>query len=89
MNRMWSLYFGWVFLMITFTCIKVWIFPTAYVSAQTEMNVEVVHSDYHSYTIALSQIQDYYVECDGKNLINITPLDDPIILDKVYNLCYE
>ena len=36
---------------------------------------------YHSYTKALNQRQDYYIECSGHNLINITPLGSPIFLD--------
>jgi hypothetical protein len=36
---------------------------------------------YYSYTKALNQRQDYYIECDGNNLINITPLGSPIFLD--------
>lgn len=37
--------------------------------------------DYHSYTKALNQRQDYYIECSGHNLINITPIGSPIFLD--------
>lgn len=36
---------------------------------------------YHSYTKALNQKQDYYIECSGRNLINITPIGSPIFLD--------
>jgi hypothetical protein len=36
---------------------------------------------YHSYTKALNQRQDYYIECSGHNLINITPIGSPIFLD--------
>ncbi len=44
---------------------------------------------YYSETSAFAQIQDYYIECDGNKLINITPLGNPIIIDKVRNLCHS
>ena len=50
------------------------------VQDSVQISVGVVES-YHSYTMALNQRQDYYVECNGINLINVTPVGDPILLD--------
>lgn len=63
--------------MITFTCIRVWFFPTGYVSANVEMSVNVLDAPtgYWSYTKAFNSKCDYYIECDGKDLLNITKLD--------------
>jgi hypothetical protein len=47
-----------------------------------------VKSAYHTYTIALDQRQDYYVECDGVNLLNVTPIGDPIPMEGISGLCY-
>lgn len=45
------------------------------------ISVSIAEPDYHSYTVAINQIQDYYIECSGENLINQTPIGDPIITD--------
>jgi len=60
-------------------------------SVSDSVGIDVsVKDDYHSYTMALYQIQDYYVECSGKNLINVTPIGSPIFLENVTGgFCYE
>lgn len=50
-------------------------------SDQVFINVSV--DGYHSYTKALDQRQDYLIECDGSNLLNITVLGEPIILENI------
>jgi len=45
-----------------------------------QISVGVVEG-YHSYTLALDQRQDYYVQCNGTNLLNVTPVGHPILLE--------
>lgn len=48
----------------------------------SDVTIDVyIEPSYHSCTIALMQMQDYYLEYEGPNLINITPVGDPIILE--------
>lgn len=51
------------------------------ISGAVQISVGVIEPEYHSYTKALNQRQDYYIECSGINLINITPIGSPIFLD--------
>jgi hypothetical protein len=51
-------------------------------AVQDSVQISVgVAKGYHSYTKALNQRQDYYVECNGTNLINVTPIGQPILLE--------
>lgn len=43
--------------------------------------------DYHSCTVALDLRQDYYLEYENGVLVNMTPLDEPIILTKEMITC--
>lgn len=60
-------------------------------SVSDSMQIDVSVGDgYHSYTMAIHQIQDYYVECSGKNLVNVTPKGSPIFLENVTGgFCYD
>jgi len=56
------------------------------VSDTVAIDVEV--SDYSSYTKAFGCRQDYYIECQNGNLVNITPVGEPIMLPTNYtNWC--
>jgi len=46
-----------------------------------EQIVEEIFID-SSKTISYLLRQDYYLECDGKNLVNITPIGKPIFVEQ-------
>ena len=55
------------------------------VSDTVAINVSVAES---SYTKAFGCRQDYYIECQNGNLVNITPVGEPIMLPTNYtNWC--
>jgi hypothetical protein len=54
--------------------------------AQATIDVGVTN-DYHSFTKAFNCRQDYYIECKGSTLINVTPVGNPINLGNVTGLC--
>jgi len=72
---LWCIFFG------SAALIKSYIIPTGYVSASTNLDVSVINTDYHSCTVAVHQIQDYYFEYNSSGLINVTPIGRPRILD--------
>lgn len=51
------------------------------------ISVSVANTDYHAHTAAMEQRQDYYIECDGDYVVNITPIGDPIILSRERIAC--
>lgn len=51
------------------------------ISDEVMIMVGVAEPETYSYTMALSCIQDYYIECSGSNMINQTPIGDPIITE--------
>lgn len=46
-----------------------------------------ISPSYHSCTVALDQRQDYYLEYENGILVNMTALDEPIILNKERITC--
>jgi hypothetical protein len=51
------------------------------VYSSVEIYVGVTIPENHSYTKAFDCRQDYYIECQGSDLINVTPIGDPILLE--------
>lgn len=66
------------------TAILIVTISTAVLALTGEVKISVsITQGYHSYTMALNQRQDYYVQCNGTDLINVTPIGQPIILENV------
>lgn len=44
-----------------------------------------IANDTWGYTKAFSQLQDYYIECNGNDLVNVTPIGDPYFTETNYS----
>lgn len=72
---------AWLIMIVV--CISIGVMTKALeVYDRTVIDVGVIQG-YHSYTKAFSQRQDYYIECDGTQLLNITPVDYPMVIESI------
>ena len=76
MNRFWKV---WLVLVL------IALMGNLSLAVYSTVTIDISVSDsYHAYTKAFDCRRDYYIECMGAQLVNITPVGEPIMMPSNY-----